>query len=151
MEALDALSKGEVTGAHARCAGGAQAVGRHDGRHLQPRLLRRYQQWTLISTRWSPLDGLLSKFELEGETVEVKLSAEEKLLRARKQSWGDRTWQFETVNITSSSRLQGRLEETAADLVLFQDRWTVLRPPEQRSRSRKKGWDVTLSPAQREV
>ena len=71
--------------------------------------------------------------------------------RARKQSWSDRTWQFETVNITSGSRPQGRLEETAADVVLFQDRWTASRTPEQRSRSRKKRWDVTLSPAQREV
>ena len=61
--------------------------------------------------------------------------------RARKRSWGDRTWQCETVNITSGSRLQERLEETAADVVLFQEhRWTAPRLPEQRvTNSQEKG------------
>ena len=36
----------------------------------------------------------------------------------------------------------------AADVVFFQEhRWTAPRPSEQRSRNRKKRWDVTLSPA----
>ena len=57
-------------------------------------------------------------------------------------------WHFETANVTSCSRLQARLEETASDVVLFQEhRWTAPRPPEQRLRIRKTGWDVTLSPA----
>ena len=64
---------------------------------------------------------------------------------ARKRSWGDRIWQFDTVNITSGSRLQARLEATAVDVVLFQEqKWTAPRPPEQRSRIRKKEWNVTL-------
>ena len=54
-------------------------------RRSQSRLLQRDQQWTLISTT---LDGPLSKFKFEGETEEVKLSAEEKLLlrEARKKT-----------------------------------------------------------------
>ena len=54
-------------------------------------------------------DGLLCKFEFDGETEEVKLTAEEKLprhcvKRARKRSLCDRTWHFEAVNITSVSQ-----------------------------------------------
>ena len=68
--------------------------------------------------------------------------------RTRKRSWSDHTWQLETVNITSGSRFQARIEDTAADVVLFQEhRRTAPRLLEQRSRIHKKGWDVTLSPA----
>ena len=104
----------------------------------------------VVRKRKDTLDGLLSKFELEGGTEEVKLTAEGKLLlrEACKKSWSDRTLQFEAVSITSGSRLQARLEDTAADVVLFQEhRWTAPRQPEQRSRIRKKEWDMTLSPA----
>ena len=57
--------------------------------------------------------------------------------RARKRSWSVRARHFETVNITSGSRLEARLEET----VIFQEhKLTALRLPEQRSRTRKKAW-----------
>ena len=86
----------------------------------------------------------------QGETEEVKLSIEKScccVKRARKRSWSDRTRQVETVHITSGSRLQARLEETAADVVYFQEhRWSAPRLPEQRSRIRKNGWDLTQSP-----
>ena len=35
--------------------------------------------------------------------------------RARTRSWRDRTWHFETVNTTSGSRLQARLQKTQMD------------------------------------
>ena len=66
----------------------------------------------VVRKRKDTLDGLLSKLEFAGETEEVKLSTEEKqLLREawKKESWGDRTWQFETA----------RLEEPAADVLFF--------------------------------
>ena len=52
------------------------------------------------------------------------------------------------MNITSGSRLQPRLKETAADVVFFEEqKWTAPRLLEQWSRICKKGRDVTLSPA----
>ena len=140
-----------ASGAHARCAGGAQAVGGHDGDGPSPgscssignghRFQRRAEEAK------DTLDGLLSKFESTVRPRRVKLTPRSCCCArvARKRSSGDRTWQFETVNITSGSRLQSRLEETAADVVLFQEhKWTAPRTPEQRSRISKKRCDVTL-------
>ena len=46
--------------------------------------------------------------------------------------WSDRTWYFEAVHITSGSKLQARLEETAADVVLFHEHtWTTPRLPHE--------------------
>ena len=108
-------------------------------RRPQPRLLQRHQQWTLISTRWSGNGRTRStafspNSSSMGESEEVKLSAEEKLLLREA--------------CKKTKRPQARLEETATDVVLFQEpRWTAPRLPQQWSRIHKKGWDVTLSPA----
>ena len=48
---------------------------------------------TADPTARSAPDGLLSKFEVEGEQEEVKLATNEKALR---NGWSDHVWRFET-------------------------------------------------------
>ena len=84
-------------------------------RRSQPRLVQRHRQWTLISTRWSGSgrrrSTTYSKFEFEGESGEVKLSAKEKLLlrEARKKKKLVWPWQYEqTARVAADFRRGSR-------------------------------------------